>query len=448
MGFSVKIKNEGFGGKRVFGPGSEFHTKVVGVTKRNDEEKSIQSILKEMQENDCEGELVELEHEEDNQYDENAIKVIHDGNHIGYINRELAAEIVEFVDAGMVDAEISDLTGGEDGKTRGCNLLIQINGENPVPASTYISYHQQAGEGLKMKSEFYGDMWQMIGWQIVCVAITIFTLGIAYPWGACFLYRWEAEHSTINGKRLKFTGTGGNLFLLYLKLYFGFIGILIGISVLIVAFSHIHLIVILLALCAIAVLVLFGSYVLLRIKRWRVEHTEFLHRDPPAQRAQDQYDDYFPTNSPAPPASPRPKFSLTSRDLVTVDGMMEYCRYFMTDNGENEQVRRSLFARAASVVPPDPQVTMTFMAKMNGMVCACALANSKLIIADEFSIRTYHVEDISGVDYTEIGDCGELTIKQKGEDVHLQANKRLAASLSVTLMESIKECQDELMAKA
>ena len=143
MEFYVKMKNEGFGGKQTFCPGSEFHTKVVGVTKRNDEEKSIQSILKEMQENDCEGEIVELEHEEDNRYDENAIKVIHDGNHIGYINRELAAEIVGFVDAGMVDAEISDLTGGEDGKTRGCNLLIQINEENPVPIPSHSRNRQE-----------------------------------------------------------------------------------------------------------------------------------------------------------------------------------------------------------------------------------------------------------------------------------------------------------------
>lgn len=304
-----------------------------------------------------------------------------------------------------------------------------------------------------MKSEFDGSMWQMIGWQIVCAAITVFTLGIAYPWGACFLYRWEADHSVINGKRLKFTGTGGSLFLLYLKLYFGFIGILIGISLLILAFSHVYLVVILLTLCAIAILLLFGSYVLLRIKRWRVEHTEFLHRDPPAQSEQDQYSDYFQPSSstytshiPAPSGSSRPKFSLTSRDLVNADGMTEYCRYFMTDNGEDGKTRQRLFDKAASAVSPDTQVTMAFMAKMNGVVCACALANSKLIIADESYIHTYPVEDISGVEYTDMGDRGELIIKQKGENVHLQANKRLAASLSVTLMESIKECQEELLA--
>lgn len=105
-------------------PGAEFHTKVVGVTKKNEDDKRIQSILQEMEEYCCDGTPLELEHEEDNPYDKNAIKVYCDYEHIGYLNRELAQDLVGLVDSGMVAAELSEITGGEDGKSFGCNILI------------------------------------------------------------------------------------------------------------------------------------------------------------------------------------------------------------------------------------------------------------------------------------------------------------------------------------
>lgn len=111
----------------------EFYTKIVGVTKKNDEGKRIQKILKEMSEEYCEGSLLELEHEADNPYDDNAIKVFYDGEHIGYIGRDLAKELAELVDANMVEAEISEITGGEDGKSFGCNIHIRISDTNSQP---------------------------------------------------------------------------------------------------------------------------------------------------------------------------------------------------------------------------------------------------------------------------------------------------------------------------
>ena len=62
------------------------------------------------------------------------------------------------------------------------------------------------------KSYFDGGLLQLIGWQILGALVTIFTLGLCYPWAVCMIYRWEAKHTVINGRRLKFNGTAMQLF--------------------------------------------------------------------------------------------------------------------------------------------------------------------------------------------------------------------------------------------
>ncbi len=46
---------------------------------------------------------------------------------------------------------------------------------------------------------------------------TIFSLGIAYPWLSCALYRWETDNTIISGRRLHFNGKGAELFKKYIK---------------------------------------------------------------------------------------------------------------------------------------------------------------------------------------------------------------------------------------
>lgn len=104
----------------------EMHTKVVGVTKKNEDDEKIQELLENISDICYEGELLSLEHESDNPYDENAIKVFYEHDHIGYINRELAKELAPLVDQQRVEAELCEVTGGEDGKSYGCNILIRI----------------------------------------------------------------------------------------------------------------------------------------------------------------------------------------------------------------------------------------------------------------------------------------------------------------------------------
>lgn len=65
---------------------------------------------------------------------------------------------------------------------------------------------------VRTDSYFDGGLIELIGWKLLSFLITIVTLGIAAPWGACMIYSYEINHTVYNGKRLKFEGTGGDLF--------------------------------------------------------------------------------------------------------------------------------------------------------------------------------------------------------------------------------------------
>ncbi|MDR3193318.1 MAG: DUF898 domain-containing protein [Treponema sp.] len=62
------------------------------------------------------------------------------------------------------------------------------------------------------ESKFDGGLLQLIGWSILGSLVTIFTLGICFPWALCMIYGWKINHTVINGRRLKFTGKAINLF--------------------------------------------------------------------------------------------------------------------------------------------------------------------------------------------------------------------------------------------
>ena len=62
------------------------------------------------------------------------------------------------------------------------------------------------------KSYFDGGLLQLIGWRILGTLITVFTLGICYPWALCMIYSWKTKHTVIEGKRLQFNGSAFGLF--------------------------------------------------------------------------------------------------------------------------------------------------------------------------------------------------------------------------------------------
>ena len=68
-------------------------------------------------------------------------------------------------------------------------------------------------ETPRMDSHFDGKLLDLIGWTFLRNILAILTLGIASSWGDCMLLNFKLNHTVINGKRLKFVGNGGDLFI-------------------------------------------------------------------------------------------------------------------------------------------------------------------------------------------------------------------------------------------
>jgi uncharacterized membrane protein YjgN (DUF898 family) len=66
-------------------------------------------------------------------------------------------------------------------------------------------------------SYFDGGLLQYIAWSVLGAIITTFTLGIAYPWALCMVYGWKINHTVIDGRRLKFSGSAVGLFANWIK---------------------------------------------------------------------------------------------------------------------------------------------------------------------------------------------------------------------------------------
>jgi len=95
--------------------------------------------------------------------------------------------------------------------------------------------------------QFDGGAGTYLGTGILAALITIFTLGICYPFAMVLLERWRCKHTYIDGQRLVFTGTGIGLFGLWIK-WFLLIIITLGI---------------------------YSFWVAPRIQQWKVENTDF-----------------------------------------------------------------------------------------------------------------------------------------------------------------------------
>jgi len=101
--------------------------------------------------------------------------------------------------------------------------------------------------GFGSSSYFDGGLLQLIGYGLLAFLIITFTLGLGYPFAACMLYRWEAKHTVINGRRLRFDGTAMQLLGKWI-LWFLLTVITLGI---------------------------YGLWLNIKLKQWRTKHTHF-----------------------------------------------------------------------------------------------------------------------------------------------------------------------------
>ena len=99
----------------------------------------------------------------------------------------------------------------------------------------------------KLVSVFDGGLLQLIGWTLLGILVTVFTLGVCYPWALCMVYSWKIKHTIIDGKRLGFDGTALQLFGNWIKWFL---------------------------LCVIT-LGIYGFWVGIALEKWKVKHTHF-----------------------------------------------------------------------------------------------------------------------------------------------------------------------------
>lgn len=64
---------------------------------------------------------------------------------------------------------------------------------------------------------FTGGAATYFGTRLLAVIITVFTLGICYPFALVLVERWRCKHAFINGQQLQFTGLAIGLFGLWIK---------------------------------------------------------------------------------------------------------------------------------------------------------------------------------------------------------------------------------------
>lgn len=68
------------------------------------------------------------------------------------------------------------------------------------------------GASVAKSSTWDGGVFETVVNSIIASLIISFTCGIATPWAICYLYKFVIDHVIIDGKRLTFDGTGGQLF--------------------------------------------------------------------------------------------------------------------------------------------------------------------------------------------------------------------------------------------
>lgn len=73
---------------------------------------------------------------------------------------------------------------------------------------------------MMKESKFTGGLAGLVGMKLLVVLICLFTVGFAMPWGVCLWQKWLAEHTVIDGRQVHFDGTGGSLFVQFVKWWF------------------------------------------------------------------------------------------------------------------------------------------------------------------------------------------------------------------------------------
>ena len=144
----------------------------------------------------------------------------------------------------------------------------------------------------KGKSYFDGTTLQLIGWRFLGALVSLITFGLCIPWAYTMIYKWEATHTYIEGRRLKFDGSALQLFGKFIIWFLGGFGlsILFIIAEVIVIFAAggfedtfdsiqsgimPPLALIVIYLIFILALFLYDAWVEVALRKWKASHTFF-----------------------------------------------------------------------------------------------------------------------------------------------------------------------------
>ena len=72
--------------------------------------------------------------------------------------------------------------------------------------------NQYSETNFGRNSFFDGGLLSLIWVMFLGLLLTIFSLGILYPWAICLVYGWKINHTVIDGRRLHFSGSAIGLF--------------------------------------------------------------------------------------------------------------------------------------------------------------------------------------------------------------------------------------------
>jgi hypothetical protein len=123
---------------------------------------------------------------------------------------------------------------------------IPVPRPTPVPRLVPEGTSFTEGEPAE-RSYFDGGLLELILLRIGAFFITLFTLGICFPWAFCLVQAYWINHTVIEGRRLKFSGTGLSLLGNWIKWF----------------------------LLTIITLGIYGFWVSIKFENWKVKHTTF-----------------------------------------------------------------------------------------------------------------------------------------------------------------------------
>jgi uncharacterized membrane protein YjgN (DUF898 family) len=70
------------------------------------------------------------------------------------------------------------------------------------------------------RSFFDGSLIGLIFVNVFSYLLTALTFGLAYPWAVTMRLRWKYSHTVIEGRRLRFIGSGAGFIGTWLKIVF------------------------------------------------------------------------------------------------------------------------------------------------------------------------------------------------------------------------------------